>query len=358
MNKLETAATDTSSLALQISYSISKGIDYLYHHQYPNGEFCVYLSGDDAMQGWNHPDSSIFPSALIGSCLLFLKDHPRVEEMLVKTAAFLKYQMGTGGTWNHYTNQHPFRSLCAQDSDDTACVSFFLEKRKIDIPKAHNTSLLLNNRRKDGLFYTWFAFRFQFNPNQTYWRLATKEFLHPVKSFLFWKKMECDRSDVDAVVNANILYYLGDSEATQPVIDWILEVIGNNNERNCDKWYRNPFTVYYFFSRNYFAGITKLEPIKGPVTERILSKLNEDGSFGESIADTALAVCSLLNFNRTGNELARAVDFILRSQKEAGEWARRRIYYSGPKKTGGFGSEELTTAFCLEALTRYCLAVK
>ena len=71
------------------------------------------------------------------------------------------------------------------------------------------------------------------------------------------------------------------------------------------------------------------------------------------MADTALAACTLLNFNYTGIELTKAVSYIIRYQQESGEWERRRIYYMGPSKIVGSGSEELTTAFCLEALERY-----
>lgn len=337
----------------QIEKSVSKGIDYLYEHQYPNGEFCVYLSGDDSMKEWTLPESSIFPSALIGSSLLFLKDDLRVNEILKRTANFLRYQMGRGGTWNHYGKFHPYRHICPQDADDTACVSSFLMQSNVDFPKQHNTQLLLDNRRKDGLFYTWFTFRFFWNKNKTYWRLALKEFIHPVKTFLFWKNMECSRNDVDAVVNANILYYMGNKKETKCITDLMLKIIDENKEENCDKWYRNVFTVYYFFSRNYYAGISKLEPIKKTVIHRVLSRQNENGSFGESAADTAFAVCSLLNFNFNGKEIDKAIQFILEAQKPAGNWARRRIYYGGPKKIFGFGSEELTTAFCLEALKRY-----
>lgn len=34
-------------------------------------------------------------------------------------------------------------------------------------------------------------------------------------------------------------------------------------------------------------------------------------------------------------------------------WPRASLYYSGPKKRYAWGSEELTTGFCLEALLRY-----
>jgi len=34
---------------------------------------------------------------------------------------------------------------------------------------------------------------------------------------------------------------------------------------------------------------------------------------------------------------------------------RRDLYYSGPKRLYGWGSEELVTGFCLEALLHYRL---
>jgi hypothetical protein len=351
MNLSEPVNT-VDALSEQISASISRGIDYLYHHQYPNGEFCVYVSGDDAMKGWSQPDSSVFASALIGSCLLFFKDEERAEEMLTKTAAFLRSQMRRGGIWNYFTNYHYLSSLCPSDADDTATIASFLVHRNIDFPRDRNISLLLNNRRKDGAFYTWFTFRPQLTRHKTYIRLVLREFLQPVKMFMFWVKFECKPYDVDAIVNANILYYLGDVEATQPAINWLVKIIAEKKESNCDRWYKNLFTVYYLISRNYYAGIEKLEPIKQPVVERILSKLNSDGSFGECALDTALAVCSLLNVNYTGRELTRAIHFILQSQKETGCWERRCVYHS-PRMGVGFGSEELVTAFCLEALERY-----
>jgi len=38
-----------------------------------------------------------------------------------------------------------------------------------------------------------------------------------------------------------------------------------------------------------------------------------------------------------------------------GSWPRATLYYSGPKKLYGCGSEELVTGFCLEALLHYRL---
>ena len=174
---------------------------------------------------------------------------------------------------------------------------------------------------------------------------------------MFWRH-EAGRYDIDAVVNANVLYYLGDIEETQPVIEYLLRIIAENREADCDTWYRNPFSVYYFFSRNYYAGISRLEPMRQPVIDRILAQSKPDGRIGETPLDTALAACTLLNFNYTGHALDKAIGFLISSQRETGEWERRILYYGGPKKLSGYGSEELTTGFCVEALSKFALLHK
>lgn len=331
--------------------AIEKAIAYLHEHQYPNGEFCSYISADDPMEKWTVPDSTVFPAALIGSSLIFLQGHPKVEEMLNKTIPFLRYQMNPGGVWNHFTHLHRLRYLCPLDVDDTATVCALLKERNVKPP--NNLKLLLDNRNKDKLFYSWFIFRLKWNPNRMYWRLVSRELLNPVSSFIFWKKMECGRDDIDGVVNANLMYYLGDNEYTQPIIKLLIKIIEEKKEGDCDKWYRNPFTVYYFISRNYFIGITKLEPLRQPVIDRILAAAKSDGRLGDSVLDTALSVCTLLNLRHECPEMEKAVEFLIGAQRKNGEWERWLLYYGGPKLLQGWGSEEMTTGFCLEALGRF-----
>lgn len=304
------------------------------------------MSGDEEMKEWVLPMGMIFPTALICNSLLFCKDEPKVKEMLAKSAVFLRYQIGRGATWNHFTNFHPLRRACPQDLDDTVCVSEFLLSQYDDFSKEVNRQLICDNRAANGLFYTWFAFRFKPNRNLTYWRLALAEFKRPLQSIAFWSH-EASHTDIDAVVNANVLYYLGEGKETQPVIDYMLKIIADNKEADCDTWYRNPLSVYYFFSRNYYKGIQQLEPMRQPIIDRIAAY-----STYSCALDAALAACTLHNLRYSGPVLDKAIEFLLASQKENGEWERRLLYYGGPKKRSGYGSEELTTSYCLEALVR------
>ncbi|WP_400191912.1 hypothetical protein [Hymenobacter sp. B81] len=333
--------------------AISRGLDYLQQHQYPNGEFCVYCAADAPMLGWTLPDSAIFPTALIAGSLLHLADDPRADAMLALSTDFFQYQMAHGGLWNHFTLLHRWRYLCPLDVDDTCCISAVLRARGLGWPPPGNEPLLLANRTRQGLFYSWFLLRPRWNANRTYWRVTLPELLRPLQSIKFWYGVEANRNDVDGVVNANALYYLGERPETQPIIDFLLRIIAEGREADCDLWYRDAPIVYYFFARTYPLCPTRLEPLRQPIIDRICAAAKPDGRLGETVVDTALSVCALLSLQAAPPELAGAVAFLLQTQERPGHWPRWLVYYGGPKKRMGWGSEEITTAFCLEALARY-----
>lgn len=335
---------------MAIDKAIDKGIEFLAEHQFHNGEFCGYIGPDEELKEWCVPDSTNFITAVICNSLVSLKDDPRVDLIIRKPIPFLKYQMMRGGLWVFFPVLHKMFTTSPPDSDTTSNISAFLKNVGDDFPD--NTRLLLRNRNREGLFYTWFAPRFNLNMSITYWLILFESWKHPILSFLFWKKEECSRNDIDAGVNANVLYYLGLKEYTRPILSHLLKIIEDHNEDDCDKWYRDPFIIYYFISRNYHKGIVELEPVKKPVTERIVAAMHPDGRIGDSILDTGMAINTLIDFNHVIPELELAVNYILKTQSDNGSWARHVLYWGGPAKKRGWGSEELTTGFCLEALAR------
>ncbi|OON67174.1 hypothetical protein [Hymenobacter sp. CRA2] len=337
----------------RLNKAISRGLTYLTQHQFPNGEFCCYIAADEPMQGWCLTESTVFATMVVASCLLPLADRPETEAMLAKASGWLQYQMHHGGVWPVFSDRHPWHALVPYDTDSMVYASAFMRARGIDCPSPTNLPLLLANRTRKGLFYTWFLLRLNWQTNPTHWRITAREVLHPINSFFFWRANECTRADVDMGINTNVLYYLGDVEATQPIIAELLRVIAEKREDDCDKWYRNPFTIYYLMSRVYRQGVTKLEPARPAILERILATARPDGQLGKSIFDTALAVTTLLNLGFASPILDQAIEFILQAQAASGEWPRWLFYYGGPKLLQGWGSEELTTGFCLEALARY-----
>lgn len=130
-------------------------------------------------------------------------------------------------------------------------------------------------------------------------------------------------------------------------------MIKEGTEESSDKWYVNPFTIYYLISRAYSRGVKKLEPVVTLVIERIFNTLSAEGQLGKSIFDTAIGVTSLINFGVKPQELHRPIRFLIDNQGSHGEWPRWLFFYSSPKKEFGWGSEELTTALCIEAIARY-----
>jgi len=339
-----------SIVQIAIEKSIQKGIDYLHQHQFPNGEFCCYIAYEEEMK-YPVPQANLFPTSLISFSLLNLADHPKVEAMLQLTGNFLEYQSMRGGAWNNFTMAHEYFKICPACVDNTACASIVM--KGINREFQDNEKILLYNRNKQNLFYTWFTFRPTLRGNKDYWRLLLREFKYPLSTFFFWTKNEAGKYDVDGAVNANVLFYLGLRDETLPIVDLMLDIIANHREGDCDKWYRNPFTIYYFFSRNVHAGITPLEPIRLPIIERIVSTVKASGALGESILDTALGIISLIKLDYRSSVLANAVNYLIAEQAQYGNWARLPLYYGGPKKLSCYGSEEITTGFCLEALALY-----
>jgi hypothetical protein len=333
--------------------AIDGGIAFLAEHQFHHGEFCVYMGAGEDLKQWCVPDSTTFATAIISALLLPLKDNPAVEAMQQKAGDFLKYQMMRGGAWHYFTKWHKIFQVCPADVDDTACISFFLKEIHYSFPD--NLSLLRANRNKKGLYYTWFTFRYTFRLpiNKTYWLLALRELKYPLRALWFWTNGECRKNDVDAVVNANILYYLGENAHTAPVIPFLLQIIEDHQEAGCDKWYQNIFQVYYAIARNFHKGVHALEPAREPIIERIRARMQPDGCIGHSTGDTAMAITTLLNFGYIPEALEKAVDYLLKTVSPNGSWPRHAMCWSGRAQLVAWGSEELTTALCLEALARY-----
>jgi hypothetical protein len=332
--------------------AINGGLDYLSQHQYPNGEFCSYISPDDAMQEWCITDNTVFISSVIGTCLLPLSKAAVANSILSRVTDFLRYQMAGGGVWNFFSTNHPMRRILPYDADSLSFASNFLLTRGEQIPERNNKQLLLDNRARNGLFYTWFVLHPKLHTNRTLWRLSLSRFRTPVHCFLFLLR---NGEDVNVGVNASILSYLGDIPATAPVISEIIKVIASGKEHECDKWYRNPFTIYYLIAKAYNSGVKKLQPVAETIIERILATATADGQLGNSIFDTAIGATALINLGFPSRELHRTIGFLIKHQGVHGEWPRWLFFYINPERGHGWGSEELTTAFCLEAIARYKL---
>ena len=339
----------------ELDEGIRRGLDFLEHNQLPSGEFKICMSTDQSFEKDWVVDSSPFPTALIAYSLGFA-DSMQAQEMKRKALQFFIAEMEGAGLWRYWTKQHQYHSIIPPDLDDIACISYVMRQHGISFPA--NEKLILANRNHQRLFYTWITPRWPLPLDRQYWCVALRQWSKPVKQYYFWKLNESAPNDVDCVVNANVLFYLGDTDATRNVVRYLIDVFRAEQEECCDKWHLNRFMFYYAVSRNFHAGVSALAAIRDEAIARIERCAQPDGSIGGTVLDTALAVCSLLYWKNAGRHVQRAIHFLLRVQRHEGAWPGAALYYGGPKKYYGWGSEELTTGFCLEALLHYRIKVE
>lgn len=333
-----------------IEKAIYKGLLFLSKEQLSTGEFKSYRSTHPEMKENCELDSSPFPSALICYCLSFSEDKSS-KMMIVNAINFLKSEMTGNGVWRYWSKQHPYHKNIPPDLDDMSCISSILKKNKLFFPD--NKKIFYANINSHGLFYTWITPRFRFPKNLLHWRVVLKETMKPINLYYFWKLNESNPNDIDGVVNANILNYLGENQYTVPTINYLIDIVKTNKEAHCDKWYLDKYNFYYFLSKAYYSGIKSLEPIREDCIRKILLGINPNGKTGNNILETALATCSLLNFKSNSKTIPILINTIIKKQTTSGNWNKIPMYYGGPNKYFGWGSKELTTAFCLEALIRF-----
>lgn len=297
--------------------AVARGVAFLRRVQLPTGELPVLASGK--------PDPAVFPTAVMAHSLSFA---PAADDVRERALDFLAAEMQPEGAWKHWPRSHPQHAFLLADLDDTACASAVLARAGRTIPD--NRALLLKNRNRHGLFRTWVL-----------------RYRHPLAMYAFFTRTSAKPLDADAVVNANILFYLGDVPG---VAAQLLAVLRENRERHCDKWYDNPFVVWYFFARS-------LHGISAEVSELIAKKLA--ATMPSNALEHALAACALHYFRRKAD-----VEILLAMQLPSGAWPAAPVYHGGRarKRDGTFsaphpdtpywGSEAWTTAFAVEALAR------
>jgi hypothetical protein len=334
--------------------AIDKGLEFLACRQLPTGQFPVEMTFPYNKEALPQQDQSIFSTSQIVYALGFLP-YPTAEVMISRALSYFQSEMSGHGLWRFWnktakSGAQKLFSFIPADLDDMACVSLVLQHHGVDFPD--NRPLILLNRNRAGLFYTWLVLRPIPTANLLYWRTILAEITLPRYS-VFWTTTAAGYNDVDAVVNANVLLYLGDSNETRPIVDWLIQIAQNGDEANCDKWYRDLFTFYYALSRCYHAGVQALGCVRSHMLSRLLEAAQPEGQIGEHVLHTALAANTLLNFGGHSPELANSINFLLRTQCKDGSWEAGPYYHSGPKKEVSWGSAELTTSLCLEALHRF-----
>jgi len=303
--------------------AIEKGVAFLESAQLPSGELPIEISPNADMSGECVREPVVFLSAVAARALAIT---PAAAPIRARAFEFLLREMDPDGLWRHPSSDKPRHADTPLDLDDTAIASAALEAAGRPFPD--NRALLLAEREPDGLFRTWIVRR---------WR-------HPLKTWRFFR-YTAEPHDVDAVVNANVVVYLGVREETRPAIDHMLAVLRGNREMASTIWYGSAFIVWYFFS-------VALHAIAAEAGEMIVPRV-EAAAPGNAL-ELALAMSTLLLWNRDPD-----VGPLIDAQRPSGAWPTAGFYHMGYRpgytrpKPPWWGSEALTTVFAVEALSRW-----
>ncbi len=270
---------------------------------------------------------SVFSSALILSLLSDLDPCHQLNKIKKRLAKFLLGERSQYWTYNYWirdseqSKQMPY----PDDWDDTSCALSALHQydpKLLDESALASVLLSLNasESAEGGPYFSWLT-----NPE------ADK----------VWK-------DIDLAVNSNIAFFLSSLGVELENLNQFVDAaISEGNYTS--PYYPSPFPVIFFISR-FYSGKQKSK-----VFDFLRSKMLSDKTWGNPL-DTSL---SLLSIDNLGFEISELSDtfFFLQSQIVDDHWQAYPFYIGinpeGEQDSHYAGSEALTTAFCLSALSRF-----
>ena len=337
----------------QLESAVQQGVSFLHARQLPSGQFPINATFYGQQQ--ETPDQSVFATTHIVYSLGFVPGDT-AKTMIQQALGYFKAEMTGRGLWRHWNRDaewcgRKIFDFIPADLDDTAGVSFLMERHGADFPD--NRPLFLLNRNCKGLFYTWLMLRPKATLQTSYWWEMLRE-LRLDRSTAFFITTPAAYRDVDAVVNANVLLYLGPRPETQAITNWLIRLVHAGQEDGSDKYYRGLFSFCYALSRSYLAGASELGTVSSLIVERLRAACDSSGQIGANALQTALAINTLLNLGVEASDLIdNALRWLLRAQALNGSWPTAPYYYGGPNQEAvTWGSPELTTGLALEAIAR------
>lgn len=267
----------------------------------------------------DQPDTmeTVDESPFATACAVYSLTH--VEDETARSVSdnalkFLRSKMTGPGLWRYWQDDPV---PLPPDLDDTCLCSFLLRESHPHIIFGVNVPYILKCRNTQGLFRTWVGVE------------------------------EVD--DICPVVNANVLLHLGDRAETEKAAAFVAAVAGGEQPQESE-YYLDPLPLLHAASRALYHGAESLAPARERMIERTLALQEAGGGFGHDL-NTGMACITLLNCGfGAETTLVAAAQRLLDRQGEDGAWSTSR-YFVDPYGNN-YGSQALSTAYCLEALVR------
>ncbi|MBM3501405.1 MAG: hypothetical protein FJX74_22350 [Armatimonadetes bacterium] len=300
--------------------ALGRALAFLEKRQLPWGEVRADRYGTSDLRDGGRRDSGVFGTtvalqALAGGSTLCQ------SAFFQRGLSWLLAERDDAGLWRYWSSRSPERIV--PDVDDTSCAAHLLERFRPESAGADARMAVLRNRDSRGRFLTWF-------------------------------RPPGEMNDVDAVVNANACLLLGDDPGTAAAVAWLIDIVRQRREASSYWYYLDDLALYYAVTRAWReAKVAALWACRSAIVSRTLLRRGPDGSFGDELA-TGLALCILQGWGGMDRQaLSVSAGCLLRSQRSDGSWPAR-AYYAGPTapspRSVWWGSPEITTAICIEAL--------
>lgn len=304
-------SSNTEASGVKKPEEIENAIRLLKTLQLSNGDFptlyCHLSSGQCRIH-----EGSVFNTALVLTSLYRFRGHKGISEIYEKGITFIKTKMEKGFLWRFYGKMD-------MDLDDTSCSSYLLKDM---VSVKDNIPAILSNRDSEGRFFTWIR-------------------EDPLKG-----------NDVDAVVNVNVLRYLGQNEHTVKSCDWVMELIESDQAGNHIPYYADVSVLYYLLSIFYKDHRSdcihkRLDRVSKKLIDLCRNNIKE-----QKIMGSALCLNALRNFSIEENKVKEeGRELFLKSKGKDGGWKGAPLFYSvdlpGPVM-GSFQSDSFTAALIIE----------
>ena len=290
-----------------------RGLEFLDDTVRPDGAWPSTIVGFGGKRIEEHPPFTAASGFLaLESCEL-----SQVEPLRSRTRDYIARLAIYPGVWRYWDSLPP-------DLDDTAVCSL-ISDRHIWIFSEMNVECVLSCRDQEGRFRTWIV-----SPSEA----------------------DEDLNSIDAVVNANVVAYLGDHAETRPAQRWLERLIRDGQEADALVFYPECMDLYVAMVRAARRAPPAFQTLRPTLAERISAGLDSrrDGTDVMRLAQGVTALDVLKEVKNAGIP-EDAAHRIIQEQGARGGWPGYKVWQRGPEFPVEFQSEALTTAACIGAIS-------